>query len=93
MLPLPRAPAAHLLLILVLLIADKQLMLKFNLDNAIGLFQVPGQNSWTRESSPGPDLRRMASCLTSEQREKRKRGADNDAMDVSFCYVCCNGFL
>uniref|UniRef100_A0A0D9Y3R1 Mini-chromosome maintenance complex-binding protein n=1 Tax=Oryza glumipatula TaxID=40148 RepID=A0A0D9Y3R1_9ORYZ len=44
---------------------------------------VPGQNSWTRESSPGPDLRRMASCLTSEQREKRKRGADNDAMDVS----------
>lgn len=85
MLPLPRAPAAHLLLILVLLIADKQLMLKFNLDNAIGLFQVPGQNSWTRESSPGPDLRRIASCFTSEQREKRKRGADNDAMDVSFC--------
>lgn len=44
---------------------------------------VPGQNSWTRESSPGPDLRRIASCFTSEQREKRKRGADNDAMDVS----------
>ncbi|KAF0920336.1 hypothetical protein E2562_034803 [Oryza meyeriana var. granulata] len=44
---------------------------------------VPGQNSWTRESSPGPDVRRMSSCLTPEQREKRKRGADNDAMDVS----------
>ncbi|KAL5228435.1 hypothetical protein ABZP36_016700 [Zizania latifolia] len=44
---------------------------------------VPGQNSWTRESSPGPDLRTMSSCLTSEQRDKRKRDADNDAMDVS----------
>uniref|UniRef100_A0A0D9UX68 Mini-chromosome maintenance complex-binding protein n=1 Tax=Leersia perrieri TaxID=77586 RepID=A0A0D9UX68_9ORYZ len=44
---------------------------------------VPGQNHWTRESSPGPDLRKMSSCLTSEQREKRKRDAENDAMDVS----------
>lgn len=44
---------------------------------------VPGQNSWTLKSSPGPDLRRMLSCLTSEQREKRKRDGDSDAMDVS----------
>ncbi|KAG8053372.1 hypothetical protein GUJ93_ZPchr0001g32208 [Zizania palustris] len=44
---------------------------------------VPGQNSWTRESSPGPDVCTMSICLTPEQREKRKRGADNDAMDVS----------
>ncbi|KAM0889158.1 hypothetical protein ACQ4PT_027891 [Festuca glaucescens] len=44
---------------------------------------VPGQNSWTLESSPGPDLRQMSNCLSPEQREKRKRDGDDDAMDVS----------
>uniref|UniRef100_A0ACD5TRH0 Uncharacterized protein n=1 Tax=Avena sativa TaxID=4498 RepID=A0ACD5TRH0_AVESA len=44
---------------------------------------VPGQNSWTLESSPGPDLRRMPNCLSPEQREKRKRDGDDDVMDVS----------
>ncbi|KQK02854.1 hypothetical protein BRADI_2g04117v3 [Brachypodium distachyon] len=44
---------------------------------------VPGQNSWTMESSPGPDLRQMSNCSTSEQRDKRKRDGDDDAMDVS----------
>ncbi|XP_062193601.1 mini-chromosome maintenance complex-binding protein [Phragmites australis] len=44
---------------------------------------APGQNAWTLESSPGPDVCTMAGCLTTEQREKRKRDGDNDAMDVS----------
>ncbi|KAM0889155.1 hypothetical protein ACQ4PT_027891 [Festuca glaucescens] len=46
-----------------------------------GAFKVPGQNSWTLESSPGPDLRQMSNCLSPEQREKRKRDGDDDAMD------------
>ncbi|XP_047061589.1 mini-chromosome maintenance complex-binding protein-like [Lolium rigidum] len=44
---------------------------------------VPGQNSWTLESTPGPDLRQMSSCMSPEQREKRKRDGDDDIMDVS----------
>ncbi|CAM0879705.1 unnamed protein product [Alopecurus aequalis] len=44
---------------------------------------VPGQNSWILESSPGPDLRQMPNCLSPDQREKRKRDGDDDAMDVS----------
>ncbi|CAO2185820.1 unnamed protein product [Urochloa humidicola] len=44
---------------------------------------APGQNSWTLESSPGPDVRRMSSCLATELREKRKRDGDSDDMDVS----------
>ncbi|KAL6848125.1 hypothetical protein ACP4OV_022253 [Aristida adscensionis] len=44
---------------------------------------APGQNAWTLESSMGPDVCRMSGCLTTEQREKRKRDGDNDAMDVS----------
>jgi hypothetical protein len=53
----------------------------------IVFFQVPGQNPWTLESSPGPDLRRMPNCLSPEQRDKRKRDGDDDAMDVSSCHV------
>ncbi|KAJ1282456.1 hypothetical protein BS78_03G053300 [Paspalum vaginatum] len=47
---------------------------------------TPGQNSWTLESSPGPDVRRMSNCMSTEVREKRKRDgekSENDAMDVS----------
>ncbi|KAM0875656.1 hypothetical protein ACQ4PT_036659 [Festuca glaucescens] len=44
---------------------------------------VPGQNSWTLESTPGPDLRQMSNCMSPEQREKRKRDGDDDIMDVS----------
>ncbi|KAF8662993.1 hypothetical protein HU200_055580 [Digitaria exilis] len=44
---------------------------------------APGQNSWTLDSSPGPDVRRMSGCLATELREKRKRDGDNDDMDVS----------
>ncbi|XP_039810547.1 mini-chromosome maintenance complex-binding protein-like isoform X2 [Panicum virgatum] len=44
---------------------------------------APGQNSWTLESSPGPDVRRLSSYLAPELREKRKREGDNDDMDVS----------
>ncbi|XP_023155914.1 mini-chromosome maintenance complex-binding protein [Zea mays] len=44
---------------------------------------APGQNSWTLESSPGPDVCRMSNCLAPELREKRKRDGDGDAMDVS----------
>lgn len=55
----------------------------------IGLFQAPGQNSWTLDSSSGPDVRRMSGCLATELREKRKRDGDNDDMDV--CFV--HGFL
>ncbi|KAK3163975.1 hypothetical protein QOZ80_1AG0010920 [Eleusine coracana subsp. coracana] len=44
---------------------------------------APGQNAWTLESSPGPDMRMIADCLATEQREKRKRDIDNDDMDVS----------
>ncbi|KAK1661867.1 hypothetical protein QYE76_050026 [Lolium multiflorum] len=44
---------------------------------------VPGQNSWTLESTPGPDLRQMSNCMSPEQREKRKRDGDDDVMDVS----------
>ena len=29
----------------------------------IGLLQAPGHNSWTLESSPGHDFRRMSNCL------------------------------
>jgi hypothetical protein len=53
----------------------------------IGVLQAPGQNSWTLESSPGPDLRRMSNCLAPELREKRKRDGDDDAMDV--CFFTC----
>jgi hypothetical protein len=49
-----------------------------------GLLQAPGQNSWTLESSPGPDVSRMLNCLAPELREKRKRDGDDDAMDVCF---------
>ncbi|XP_047052971.1 mini-chromosome maintenance complex-binding protein-like [Lolium rigidum] len=44
---------------------------------------VPGQNTWTLDSTPGPDLRQMSSCMSPEQREKRKRDGDDDIMDVS----------
>nr|CAB3476141.1 unnamed protein product [Digitaria exilis] len=43
---------------------------------------APGQNSWTLDSSSGPDVRRMSGCLATELREKRKRDGDNDDMDV-----------
>ena len=55
----------------------------------IGLLQAPGQNSWTLESSPGPDVRRMSSYLAPELREKRKRDGDNDDMDVFFVHGSC----
>lgn len=38
-----------------------------------GLLQAPGQNSWTLESSPGPDVCRMSNCLAPELREKEER--------------------
>ncbi|TVU21655.1 hypothetical protein EJB05_31306 [Eragrostis curvula] len=44
---------------------------------------APGQNVWTLESSKGPDMSMMAGCLATEQRDKRKRDRDEDAMDVS----------
>jgi hypothetical protein len=56
----------------------------------IGLLQAPGQNSWTLESSPGPDVRRMSSCLATELRDKRKRDGDNDDMDVCFVLIPAN---
>ncbi|XP_020107976.1 mini-chromosome maintenance complex-binding protein [Ananas comosus] len=43
---------------------------------------VPGQNSWTLESSPSPTARNMSSCLTFQHREKRRRDGDVDAVEL-----------
>ncbi|XP_072984466.1 mini-chromosome maintenance complex-binding protein [Typha latifolia] len=44
---------------------------------------VPGQNSWTLESSPPPTVGSMLNCSASQHGEKRRRDGDVDAMDLN----------